>query len=138
MAAKDLIYGRLKISQPGPGYYHFHEQATDTYFTELTAETLEKVQINGRWHRRYKLPRGANNHRLDCEVYALAAIRLSGYSLAHLGRGLPASNVPGVVTDVPATVTPPELLPTPAENYLMVKRRAKAIGPRRGGWVKKW
>ncbi len=136
MAAKDLIYGRLKIAMPGPGYYHFHEAATDNYFAELTAETLQKTQINGRWHRRYELPRGKDNHRLDCEVYALTALYISGYSRAHLGRGLPDQTAePGALIPAPAPVEEPTPLPEPLRMAL-TKQRTTA--PRRGGWVKKW
>ena len=139
MAAKDMIYGRLKIAQPGPGYYHFHEQASETYFAELTAESLERVQVNGRWHRRYKLPRGAQNHRLDCEVYALAALHLSGYNRARLGLGLTApvvaSPAPVVAPETPEE-PPPLVVDRPVRP--MVKRptptKLRGGGYRPGSW----
>lgn len=121
-AAKDLIYGRLKIATPGPGYYHFTAEASDNYFTELTAEQVVREQVNGRWLRRYKLPRGARNERLDCEVYALAALYLSGVNRAKVGQ--------------PAPVVVPEPTPDP-EPVVAQIRKARTPAPRRG-WVNRW
>lgn len=134
MAAKDLIYGRLKVAQPGPGYYHFHEQATDNYFLELTAETLERVQINGRWHRRYKLPRGAQNHRLDCEVYALSALYLSGFNRARLGVQAATGGVPPVGAVVPLEETPAPLLEAVVRPSTPIVKRPTPLRPRGGGY----
>lgn len=126
VAAKDLIYGRLKIARPGPGYMHFHATATDNYFAELTAETLVKEQVNGRWVRRYKLPRGVRNEALDCEVYALAALYISGVNRAKLGQGLPRQAEEPV--DEPAPV---EEAPEPAPLVEAIQRRRM---PRRKKW----
>jgi len=76
---KALLYARLKMQQPGPGYIHFPRQPAfdDEYFAQLAAEKLvtrfrgtrpvqEWVQIRPR------------NEALDCLNYALAARRLAG------------------------------------------------------------
>jgi phage terminase large subunit GpA-like protein len=85
--AKALIYSRLKIREPGPGYMHFPQEPNfdDEYFAQLTAEKLitkmrgtrpivEWVQVRPR------------NEVLDCKVYALAALRLAGINLAERAR----------------------------------------------------
>lgn len=36
--AKDLIYGRLQITRPGPGYIHFSQELTDEFFKQFTGE----------------------------------------------------------------------------------------------------
>jgi terminase, large subunit len=36
--AKDLIYGRLQITRPGPGYMHFSQELTDEFFKQFTGE----------------------------------------------------------------------------------------------------
>jgi len=130
IAAKDLIYGRLKIAVPGPGYYHFHAEASGNYFGELTAEKLMKVQVNGRWVRKYVLPRGARNEALDCEVYALAALYISGVNRHDLGKmaGKPPQN----------PEQPPEPAPEP-DAPPMKATRLPTVGRRtRKGWVKGW
>ena len=34
--AKTVIYGRLKVEEPGPGYCHFSDHYPDDYFNQLT------------------------------------------------------------------------------------------------------
>lgn len=36
--AKDLIYGRLQITSPGPGYLHFSSELSDEFFKQFTGE----------------------------------------------------------------------------------------------------
>ncbi|MEY2656164.1 MAG: hypothetical protein RLZZ524_3192 [Pseudomonadota bacterium] len=36
--AKDLIYGRLQIASPGPGYMHFSQELPDEFFKQFTGE----------------------------------------------------------------------------------------------------
>lgn len=75
--AKELIYGRYRILQPGPGYCHYpvSEMYDEVYFQQATAEVKLKKYRHGReyfvWdagHRR--------NEASDCRVYALAAVRI--------------------------------------------------------------
>lgn len=79
---KALIYARLKMTNPGPGYVHFRRDAAfdDEYFSQLAAEKLvTRFKGHRPQHEWVKLrPR---NEALDCLVYALAACRLSGRAL---------------------------------------------------------
>ena len=74
-AAKDALYGRLKIAKPGPGYIHF--PATDgfdqTYFDQLTAEEVVTRYREGRPYRVWVLRKGRRNEALDTFVLAMAA-----------------------------------------------------------------
>jgi len=134
LAAKDLIYGRLKIATPGPGYLHFCAEASGNYFAELTAEKLVKAQVNGRWTRRYALPRGTRNEALDCEVYALAALYISGVNRYDLGKlaakqgeaGAGPEQMSADVPEVPTSAVAP-----------MAPRRPR-LPKLRKGWVGKW
>jgi phage terminase large subunit GpA-like protein len=69
---KDMIFGRLKINEPGASYIHFSDRLADDFFKQLTAE--KKVT---RYHKGF--PRSeyqkvyARNEALDCLVYAIAA-----------------------------------------------------------------
>lgn len=72
--AKHLIYGRLRLDKPGPGYVHLSRDlvATDE-FEQLTAERLITVYVKGRPRLDWVLPGGKRNEGLDCAVYAYAA-----------------------------------------------------------------
>lgn len=73
--AKELIYSRLKISQPGPGYCHFPAHYDDEYFAQLTAEQIVTKFSKGFRRREWKKIR-ARNEALDLRVYAIAAYKL--------------------------------------------------------------
>jgi phage terminase large subunit GpA-like protein len=73
--ARDAIYSRLRIGKPGPGYIHFPIGGAfdETYFAQLTAETVQTRYKEGRPYRVWVLPPGKANEALDTAVYALAA-----------------------------------------------------------------
>jgi phage terminase large subunit GpA-like protein len=107
---KDTIYGRLRITRPGPGYIHFPAgQGFDAdYFDQLTAEQVVTRKKEGKPYRVWVLPEKKRNEALDTYVYALAArasipIRLVG--------------PPPLAPEVPATsrqAPPPPAGPSPA------------------------
>jgi phage terminase large subunit GpA-like protein len=82
---KNIIVEMLSRKEPGPGYVHlpcgpngevkggWDQEAV----AELTAEYRRQTNLRGytisRWYKRTGRP----NHRLDCAVYALAALALS-------------------------------------------------------------
>lgn len=73
--AKELIYARLKISKPGPGYCHFPDHYDDEYFAQLSAEQIVVRFTKGFRRREWKKVR-ARNEALDLRVYAVAAYAL--------------------------------------------------------------
>ena len=76
---KDLLFGRLKVKEPGPEYVHFPEGVDGAFFLQLTAEELKTEYVNRRPVRRWrKKQKDLANEALDTTVYAYAA-------LAHLG-----------------------------------------------------
>jgi len=72
---KDLLFARMRIEEPGPGYIHFNEHLDDEYFRQLTAE-----KIVTRFHRGFKKrvfqKVRARNESLDCFVYAIGAFAI--------------------------------------------------------------
>jgi len=76
---KAIIYSRLKMAIPGPGYIHFPETTAfdDEYFAQLGAEKLVTEIRAGKPHQVWKRKR-ARNEALDCSLLALVAARLSG------------------------------------------------------------
>jgi terminase, large subunit len=73
-AAKDRIYARLKIQQPGPGYMHFPDWTTDEYFAQLTSE--KKIPVTNKRTRvtKHQYVRSHRNEALDMTVYCHAGL----------------------------------------------------------------
>jgi phage terminase large subunit GpA-like protein len=71
--AKAEIYGRLRISEPGPGYVHISRNFPADVFEQLTSERLVTRYIKGHARLEWIKPNGKRNEALDCAVYALAA-----------------------------------------------------------------
>lgn len=86
-AAKQSIYGRLKVEESGPGYMHFPESYNTEYFRQLTSERL----VFRKGKRVWELIAGKRNESLDCRVYSLAALEiLKGFSNFNLNRRVDA------------------------------------------------
>jgi phage terminase large subunit GpA-like protein len=73
--AKDMIYARLRMPEPGPGYYHFPDDYDAEYFSQLTAEQAKIKFSKGFAYRVWEKTR-ARNEALDVNVYALAAMKM--------------------------------------------------------------
>jgi len=73
--AKELIYSRLRNTEPGPGYCHYPKRDCfdSEYFKQLTSERMvtriENNQTKIYWVKKYE-----RNEALDCRVYATAAL----------------------------------------------------------------
>jgi phage terminase large subunit GpA-like protein len=77
-SAKAEIYGRLRLTQPGPGYVHVSRLMPTEVFEQLTSERLVTTYIKGRPKLKWMKPPGKRNEALDCAVYALAAAHYVG------------------------------------------------------------
>lgn len=77
-SAKDSVYSSLKIEVPGAGYSHFPigNGYDKEYFKQLTGEKRDR---KGRWQS--KRPRVEG---LDCRVYALVALAITGLDVNYL------------------------------------------------------
>jgi phage terminase large subunit GpA-like protein len=77
--AKRLIYSRLKIEVPGPGYFHFPKDENRGYdavaYNELTVERLITEYKNGYKKLKWWKPKEARNELLDLAVYGLSVVR---------------------------------------------------------------
>jgi phage terminase large subunit GpA-like protein len=77
--AKQTLYARLNITQPGSGYIHFYIGIDDEYFQQLTAEKIVTRFVKGYPVREWHNVRGnKRNEALDCLVYAYAAALRAG------------------------------------------------------------
>ena len=128
IAAKDLIYSRLKIENPGPGYCHFNFGHDDEFFAQLTAERVVPAFVKGVKVRRYHKIR-ERNEALDCRVYGMATLRILNPNWGSLERGLRKR-----AADLLAEIDEGEP-PSEAQARQDAARRKRRKG-RRGGWVK--
>jgi len=87
---KELIYARLEIDDPGPGYMHFSEKCDEEYFNQLTAERHITKYSRGFPTKVWVKKEGQRNEALDLEVYALAAYTVLNANMKALGAQLKA------------------------------------------------
>ena len=74
---KTTLFGRLKHSEQGAGFLHFHMGTTGEYFEQLTAEKqVLRYNRGGFPTREWVKKPSARNEALDCLVYAYAALNL--------------------------------------------------------------
>lgn len=76
--AKAEIYGRLRNTEPGPGFVLLSKHMTPEVFEQLTAERLVTRYVKGHAKLEWLKPPGRRNEALDCAVYALAAAHFAG------------------------------------------------------------
>jgi len=69
--AKDLIYGRLCVTQPGAGFVHFSKDLQPEFYHQLTAEQRMPQRTARGIEYKWVNPKRARNEVLDCTVYAV-------------------------------------------------------------------
>jgi len=132
---KSLLYGRLKMVKPGPGFVHCpaEEAFDDEYFLQLTAEELVKRARSGRTFMEWKKIR-PRNEALDCWIYALAACRLAGPLVERTPAPYraPEAKNDALPPDVIHGIQPAEknIEPTPPPPQT---RKKRAVAQRSGG-----
>jgi phage terminase large subunit GpA-like protein len=134
--AKDTVFSRMRLENPGPGYMHLPAWVDDEYMAQLTAEKALRKYKKGVGTVREYVKLRERNEGLDLEVYALAALHMLGrHTMAELGR-LAAEN--------DAAPAPP---PQPEESQVHgMAHNQLAPTPRVGGnwatgrksWIKTW
>jgi phage terminase large subunit GpA-like protein len=73
--AKEILYDRLHIDEPGAAYIHFNTQCGNEYFNQLTAERRRTKYKYGHAVKVWEKDRSARNEVLDLKVYNLVAMR---------------------------------------------------------------
>jgi len=114
--AKEVIYGRLRITEPGPGYYHFPTERDKEYFEQLTAEKQVTRYHKGTARREWVKTR-SRNEVLDCNVYALAALKLLSPDLEQLTATMQAIPKPKPENTTPTKPTQSAWIPK-MDNWL--------------------
>jgi phage terminase large subunit GpA-like protein len=78
--AKELLYSRLKIEEPGAGYCHFPMNRDPEYFKQLTAER-QVIKYNKGFAHRVWVKTRTRNEALDVRVYGIAALAILNVNL---------------------------------------------------------
>jgi len=88
-AAKDLIYGRLRIAEPGAGYCHYPVGFgfDEEWFFQLTAEKAVTRFHQGQAVRVYEKTR-ARNEALDLAVYGAAGLSILNPNMVERHKAL--------------------------------------------------
>lgn len=79
ITAKDeILLGRLRLEQAGPGYMHFPlaDWCDEAYFKQLATSEERKRASSGKGVRWVPVEKGVRNEALDLEVYAWAVFSL--------------------------------------------------------------
>jgi phage terminase large subunit GpA-like protein len=148
-AAKDAIYARLKMTEPGPGYCHFPKRdfgakpegtpRDPAYFEQLTAEIVQTKFVKGFPHRVYVLPSGKRNEALDLRVYAYAALISLNVRWGQLLAAQAASSPPPPRRDEDTSEPAPAPAPHQAGVAIPAHRQVRRDGwlsRPRGGWLR--
>lgn len=117
------LQGRLRNEQPGPGYLHLGEAATDQFLGELFPWKRMPKRDKGQTTYSWVLPAGSRDEGGDCTRMAYAALQLVArrYNRATMWDQLEAA-----LQKAPAA---PAATPAP---------RRRAGPPRPGGFVGSW
>lgn len=115
--AKEVIYKRLEILEPGAGYIHFpvNSEFDEEWFEQLTAEKCVKKYRKGHAYQEWVKTRN-RNEALDLSVYNLAALYILN----------------PVYTALESKLNPKEPEPEPELRRSTQKRRVK---PSRRNWA---
>jgi phage terminase large subunit GpA-like protein len=66
-AAKDALFARLRLAEPGPGYLHFPVERDAEFFRQLTAERVVTRFERGRPIRLWQ-PRRESEHNATLDT----------------------------------------------------------------------
>lgn len=123
---KGIIYSRLRLTKPGPGYCHFPMERDEEYFLQLTAEKMMTKYVKGFPRKVWEKTR-PRNEALDTRQYAYAALKILNPVFSALKKRLevePEKEVPEEQEEKPETVT-------------QKRRKARRPGTKKG-FVNSW
>ena len=121
--AKTIIFNRLRIDDPGPGYCHFPEHYTDQHFVQLTNEEKVEVRKKGvlmgfEWRKK------GPNEQLDCRAYSMGALEFLNPNLGKIKMRL--DRMGHAVTDARVIGAEPPRIPAPIVD---IRHRQPATAP---------
>ncbi len=138
-AGKVVLFDRLGLQQPGPGYLHFAKSFPDDYFQQFGAEKMIRRMVHGQVVKRFRREGSRRNEAIDLEVLALAALHILGPTVReHLPYWVEKVRKEGEALGGPRRQPPP---PPPEEGDDRAFQNARRPRPPtrpRGGWAKRF
>lgn len=130
--AKDLVYGRLKVDQPGPGYCHFPLEYEEDYFEQLTSEQAVTKFSNGISRRVWELKKGQKrNEALDIFCGNYAALKILNPNVKKISEKILTKEKEIKENQFRGNE---DSKAKEANDY----SRTKRLKPRRNGYMTKW
>jgi phage terminase large subunit GpA-like protein len=123
--AKDLIFGRLKIDRPGPGYIHFSRHLPLEWFRGFTSEVRRTIRTSSGEKQRW-VKTTARNEPLDTTVYALFASQSLDHHKASEAQWARLEN--DLLPDLFNAPAPAELAAAPGVVHIEVQTGAAPGG----------
>jgi phage terminase large subunit GpA-like protein len=116
---KEIVFSRLLITSPGPGYLHLPDWVDAEYLAQLTAEKAIRKYVKGRGAVREWVKLRERNEALDLEVYSLAALYILGPAFvrslperaARFAQAAASSQTPDIEAKAPIEKGPSLLRP---------------------------
>jgi phage terminase large subunit GpA-like protein len=133
---KSLIYGRLRIAEPGPGYFHFPASVDQAFFDQLTSEVQLTKVIQGRRVSYWK-PKssGIRQEALDGTVYAYAALLGRGVEVLGQRSRMPMQAIPKAPeAEAPIETVIEPAQPAPPAAARQAPRPSGFINRPKGSW----
>lgn len=147
VAAKDTIFARLAITEPGPGYIHFPQKPAydEEHFKQIGAEEKRNIYDKGVQKGYHYVKTRARNEALDLKVYNLAAMMLLNPAFDKLAKKI-EDYLPQLEIDAASAPTPApqpvqvaEPLPAPDKpNETNFAKRYNQPRRQKGGFVRGW
>jgi phage terminase large subunit GpA-like protein len=144
--AKERLYKRLELTEPGPGYQHLPRWLPDEYYEQLTAEKLVRRMARGVEKHEWIKTR-ERNEALDLKILCYAAAIHAGLQRVNWAQLRAvyspeqkdlfiarAAEAAAVVVEAPAAPAPEEPVQTSAPPPAS---EPGWLGGRREGWLKR-
>lgn len=129
--AKDAIFGRLEISEPGPRCVHFPKHFPESFYKQLCSEMIVETFERGVFKRKY-VKKTARNEALDKFVYALAAYDILRPNIAAIRKNLGLSQPKEYKLQEAAK---PPMVDTPKPQEVKPRLRPQRPWLNRGRWL---
>jgi len=142
--AKTIIFNRLRIKKPGPGYCHFPDHYQESHFIKLTNEEKREKRNKKGLLIGYEWEKKGPNEPLDCRAYAIGAFEFLALNLGkrklrleRLARDSPP--ITEALTEVVEVVEEIEPLDAPIDEVVVKRQQALKKRKRKyGGFVNSW
>ncbi len=138
-AIKKRLFRRVGLIAPtpytldaGPTFLHFNERADAVYFAEFFSQKLIRHEYRGRSVTMYVKRSGERDEKLDCEVYAYAALHLGPVSVPALASEWERVMAEGARESdaiAPVATVPAKPAPAASNSSVWLPRRG-------GGWLR--